>query len=288
MLLEKLLLLPDAFARRFLQDYVIPPQVITRVLCIVYEMASCPWTDCIMDDESHSNFSEPILLSSPLPAFNAKKSDECEVLLRSILLRAQYGGMTGDMKMLHDYARVWKGRFTQNNVPLEVMQRAKPNKIPQDEVFWIDIPTVIHQRQKLQSATHVEPLVQRQLCKLTFQDICLAGVDFHCSSVLDQAIREKSDYERCYESLCAIAVQAGLSPLPANKDRQRSHLMQVMKSCMWKFSSGMNHRRPLVAGENAAKSTDEKEAALKRFWDDNLATSVDKYTTQYVGDRLAR
>ena len=253
-------------------------------------MASCPWTDYIGDDELKSNASEPIVLSSPMPlgsAANAKKSDECEVLLRSILLRAQYGGMTGDMKMLHGYARLWNERFAQNIVPAEVMQRAKPNVNLQDEGFWIDIPTVIHHRQKLQSATHVEPLVKLQLGKLTLQDICLAGVDFHCSSVLDQAIRDNSDYERCYESLCAIALQAGLGPLPASKDRQRSHLMQVIKSCMWKFSSGVNHRRPLV-GEAATKSADGKEAALKRFWDENLATSVDKYMKQYVEDRLAR
>jgi hypothetical protein len=258
---------------------------------IVYEMASCPWTDYILDDEpNHMNSSEPILLSSSIPiceAFNAKTSDECEVLIRSILLRAQYGGMTGDMKMLYDYARLWKERFVQNNVPLEVIQRAKPNKNSQEQVFWIDIPTAIHQRQKLQSAAHVEPLVQRKLEKLTLQDICLAGVDFHCSSVLDQAIRDNYDYERCYESLCAIAVRAGLSRLPASKDRQRSHLMQLMKSCMWKFSSGVNHRRPLV-GESVTKPTDGKEAALKRFWDENLATSVEKYMKQYVGDRLAR
>jgi len=273
------------------KDYVVPPQLITRIMCTVYEMASCPWTDYIHDDEAnHMKSSEPILLSSSIPiceAFNAKKSDECEVLIRSILLRAEYGGMTGDMKMLHDYSRLWKERFVQNNVPLEVIQRAKPNKNSQDQVFWIDIPTAIHQRQKLQSATHVEPLVQRKLEKLTLQDICLAGVDFHCSSVLDQAIRDDSDYERCYESLCAIAVRAGLSPLPASQDRQRSHMMHVMKSCMWKFSSSVNHRRPLV-GENVTKPTDGKEAALKRFWDETLATSVDKYMKQYVGDRLAR
>lgn len=35
-----------------MQDYLIPPQLITRVVQIVYEMASCPWTDYIGDNPS--------------------------------------------------------------------------------------------------------------------------------------------------------------------------------------------------------------------------------------------
>lgn len=259
----------------------------TRILCIVYEMASCPWTDYI-GDESHDTVDEPIVLSSPLlfEEANVKEPNGCEVLLRSILLRAQYGGMAGDMKMLHGYVHLWNKRFQEESVPLIVAQRASPNADSSAKMSWIDVPTAIHERPKLQSDKHVAPLIQQGLDKLVFQDICLAGVDFHCSSVLDQAIRDVSDYERCYESLCRVAVRAGLSPLPTNKEKQRTHLMQVMKSCMWKYSSGINHRRPLV-GE-ATKPADGKEAALKSFWEENVASSVENYTKQYVGERLAR
>lgn len=262
----------------------------TRVLQIVYEMASCPWTDFIGDDETHTGDSEElVLLSSPIPLFpenDVEKPDGCEVLLRSILLRAQYGGMAGDMKMLHDYVHVWNTRFRDGNVPTNVLKRIHPTAPTPPELKWISVPAAVHSHPKLQSHSHVTNLVQRRLDKLTPQDICTAGVDFHCSSVLDHVIADESDFERCYERLCAIVIKAGLSPVPANKDKRRSYLMQVMKSCMWKFSSGINHRRPLLS--EATKEMDQKEAALKSFWDENLAECIETYMKKYVRDRLAR
>lgn len=263
----------------------------TRILRTVYEMASCPWADYIRDDKIHANaggMKDVILLSSAIPLYQdekIKRPDECEMLLRSMLLRAQYGGMAGDMKMLHKYVHLWSSRFQEDSLPDEVLQRAKPGAPSLSQLKWIDIPTAIHERPKLQSQSHVPPLVQQTLEKLLLQDICLAGVDFHCSSVLDHAIANDADFERCYEGLCAVAVQAGLSPLPANKDKQRSYLMQVMKTCMWDFSSGVNHRRALCS--DASKESSQKEAALRKFWDEHLASSVDDYMKNYVGSRLA-
>jgi len=250
-------------------------------------MASCPWTDYIGDDGPHAKAGDAndlVLLSSPIPLFQdevVEKADTCEILLRSILLRAQYGGMTGDMKMLHDYVHLWNKRFQEGKVPAVVSKRTAA------ELTWIDVPTAIHERPKLQSSTHVVPLVQKKLDKLSFQDVCLAGVDFHCSSVLDAVISQDADFERCFESLRAIAIPAGLSSAPANKDKRRLYLMQAMKTCMWKFSSGVNHRRPLLS-EEASTEVDPKEAALKSFWEENLASSVESYMKKYVGDRLAR
>ena len=203
------------------------------------------------------------------------------MLLRSILLRAQYGGMAGDMKMLHDYVHVWNTRFRESTVPTEVAKRADPS-----DLKWIDVPTAIHARPKTQSSSHVMPLVQTRLDKLSFQDICLAGVDFHCSSVLDHVIENEDEYKRCLEGLCGVVVQAGLEPVPTDKDKQRAYLMQVMKKCMWKFSSGVNHRRPLCS--DPPKDKDAKEAALKIFWDDAILRVVENFTKKYVQDRLAR
>ena len=54
---------------------------------------------------------------------------------------------------------------------------------------------------------------------------------------------------------------------------------------MWEYSSGINHRRPLCS--NAAMDLDAKEVALKGFWDENLAASVEAYMKNYVESRLA-
>lgn len=264
----------------------------TRILCIVYEIASCPWTDYDENDKSHArarDANETILLSAPIPLFreeaNVAKGDECEMLLRSMLLRAQYGGMAGDMKMLRDYVLLWSSRFRQGSVQDGVAQRVRPAAPSLSELKWIDVPTAVHERPKAQSHSRVSPLVQAKLNKLSVQDICLAGVDFHCSSVLDHIIRHDSEFERCFQSLCAIVVPAGLSPPPADKDKRRPYLMQVMKTCMWEYSSGINLRRPLCS--DAAKERDTKNPALKSFWDENLVASVEAYMKNYVESRLA-
>jgi hypothetical protein len=146
------------------------------------------------------------------------------------------------------------------------------------------VPTLIHARAKLQSESHVPPIVQRGLVKLSMQDICFAGIDFHCSAVLDQAIAEDAVFEQCYERISSIVTQAGLSPLPTRKDQRRPYLMRMLKQCMWKFSSGINHRQPLFP--KTPKEVDEQEMALKRFWNESIAGRVESYMKKYIEDRL--
>lgn len=279
-----------------MQDFIIPPQLVTRVVQIVYEMASCPWTDYLGDDPSTVITKEKndlILLSSPMPWVDCNQiSDECNVLIRSILLRAQYGGMAGDMQMLHDYVRLWFKRIQDVHVPPLVAERVSQRDKTAvslstqslTELKWCDVPTLIHARAKLQGDSHVPPIVQRGLVKLSMQDICFAGVDFHCSAVLDQAIAEDVVFEQCYQRISSIVTQTGLSPLPTSKDQRRPYLMRILKQCMWKFSSGLNHRQPLYP--KTPKEVDEQEMALKRFWNDGIANRVESYMKKYIEDRL--
>ena len=171
-----------------------------------------------------------------------------------------------------------------STVPSDIAKRADPTAAT--SLKWIDVPTVIHARPKIQSSSHVMPLVQTRLDKLSFQDVCLAGVDFHCSSVLDHVIANEAEYKRCLEGLCGIVLPAGLGPVPTDKDKERAYLMQTMKTCMWKFSSGVNHRRPLCSESQTDKET--KEDALQRFWDNALSSNVEHFRKKYVQDRLAR
>jgi hypothetical protein len=234
-----------------------------------------------------------IILSSPIPWVDCnQRLDECSVLIRSILLRAQYGGMAGDMQMLHDYVHLWFKRMDDVHVPTDVAERVSQRdkadvSLPTEsltEFKWCDVPTLIHARAKLQSQSHVPPIVQRGLDKLSMQDICCAGVDFHCSAVLDQAIAEDAVFEECYERISSIVTEADLSQLPTSKDQRRPYLMRILKQCMWKFSSGINHRQPVFP--QTPMKQDEQELALKRFWKDSIADRVESYMKKYIEDRL--
>ena len=208
-----------------------------------------------------------------------------------MLLRAQYGGMSGDMKMLHAYVGLWAGRAREAAIPTKVVERisqrnATPSVQNSAAMRWWDVPTVIHARARVQSRTHVTQLAGQGIEKLSLQDICLAGVDFHCSSVLDHAIADDFVFEACCEKLSTISASEGLSPLPTNKGQRREYLVDTLKTCMWNFSSGVNHRRPLLT--EAQVDEGEKEAALKSFWDETVAPRVEEYMRTYVADRLAR
>jgi hypothetical protein len=132
----------------------------------------------------------------------------------------------------------------------------------------------------------MKSIAQHGLERLSINDVCVAGVDFHCSAVLDEAITNDAVFEVCYERLSSIVTRAGLSPLPANNDQRRPYMMRTLKKCMWKFSSGTNLRRSLLT--ETPKEVDQQEAALKIFWNDNMASIVHSYMRKYVEDRLAR
>jgi hypothetical protein len=202
--------------------------------------------------------------------------------------------MADDMQMLHDYVNLWFKRIQGVHVSSEVAHRvsqsdkasASPSTESSSKLRWCDVPSSIHSHARRQSQSHVTPIAQNGLEKLSMQDICLAGVDFHCSAVLDHVIADDAIFELCYERLSSIVTRAGLSPLPLNKDQRRPYMMRTLKKCMWKFSSGTNHRRSLLT--ETPKEINQQEAALKIFWNANMASRVEIYLNMYVEDRLAR
>jgi len=74
-----------------------------NVLQVVYEIAACLWRDSIpSDDQPHSN---------PFLCQEIDKDQKKRGLIASILLRACYGGMKGDVRFLRAFANTWHRRF---------------------------------------------------------------------------------------------------------------------------------------------------------------------------------
>ena len=246
------------------KDYKVPTILISKVLEIVHEIASCPWTDYHQGSNDENKFTPEAALAGNVPHL-------CETMVRSISLRAQYGGMACDVKMLKLYERIWKCRFQDERI----VPRAALEQIGCQEIlFWKDFPTKIHERAKRQSQNYVLQLVRRGLPRLTLDDLCIEGVDFHCSPVLDQIINHPRSYDDCIEHL----TKAGFL-IPGN---QREWLMGILKQCMWRFSSGINHRRPLMGLTHEA----EGNSKLTDFWRELIAPKATAYMRKYVKDRL--
>ena len=97
----------------------------------VYEIAACSWRDSLTlrqeritkaSDKCNSDGSandlniewSTSLLTMPSYLNHVLLKDlpmECIVTVKSMLLRAKYGGMMCDVTMLHEYAELWTRRF---------------------------------------------------------------------------------------------------------------------------------------------------------------------------------
>ena len=58
----------------------------------------------------------------------------------------------------------------------------------------------------------------------------------------------------------------------------------VLKSCMWKFSAGVNRRLPLVVAKGEGHNDDE--SFLISLWKDLIMPRAKAFAERYVMDRL--
>jgi len=306
------------------KGFQVPKALFTIVMRIVYEIASCPWSDRLPSDEdeevternvdSTTEMDSELTLSSlgdvePLPdGFAATDDGGRTAMLWAILARKEYGGMKCDIRMLDRYGCLWRRRF-QQSVPEDVAARILPRESPGpsnstsvtsnddkserecSSVPWVHVPARIHARAKAQSLERVDPLCARGLDRLCVEDVCAEGVDFHCSSVVDHLLSLP------LAGICADLLHlSGHETVPTSPGDRRSYLEKLFKHCMWHFSSGANRRQPLLPvdaeeEEERVQGDDDAKRKRKRYedlWHDLLAGEATAFQTNYVLERLAR
>lgn len=229
------------------KDFQIPTFLLRRVLQIVYEIASCSYKDSLCAAEE---------LEKP------KLSDTDNLLVWAMLARARYGGMTGDVKMLQDFASEWRTRFSGNFPPVSI----------EGVRSWLTLPSDIHSvaREK------VAALVPQQLDSLKFHDITLEGIDFHCTPIIDHLEGDSALFDLSHDLLLLS------SEKPPDVRHRKSWVLNVWKSCMWQYSAGVNRRRPLLRHQ-----TSLAEPASSKIWSELLASKVAAFQKKYVQGRLS-
>lgn len=254
--------------------------LLKKVLQVVFEMASCARQDNPsevggIDKSDHHNLR--LSLKSPTSRLFPRRHtaiNSCEVLIRSMLLRAQYGGMKCDVRMLHSYAMTWLKRFRSMVVSSSALD-ALALDLPSRPIFWWDIPGILHENAREKSAGLVTSAIVcvGGLPKLTLADVCHAGIDFHCSSVVGHLVSQRE-----------VISSLWLAP-PKDRDRHEWMAGQI-KSMIWKYSSGINHRRMLLSGAGA-DDMNVDDPNLKAVWENVIRSSFECYTKKFVVDRLA-
>ena len=297
------------------KNFVLPPNIMAKLMKIVFEIASCPFQDdetCV-DNEKQTSEGEdaakeeaPSLSSFHKPGIDAKLNTS-EILIWSALLRAQYGGMRFDVKMLRAYAGCWSRRFSIGAIPSNLASRlpvsASPSTKNAVEIAptsgtscckWRDVPNRIHLAGRKQSSQRVSEILKSGIAKLVPSDLCVEGVDFHCSNVLDTMLSDQELVNSCLDQLKSIVDNehaTGLGQIPSNHEEKRAWLEGVLKKCMWHYSSGVNFRRPLQAVSpelsDVDKSTAREEDSLKTFWNELVAVRAKSFMKKYIEIRVA-
>jgi hypothetical protein len=253
--------------------------LVKRVMQIVFEVASCARQDATSQDEyidKSANDKLPLYLSlkstmAQLLPYKQPNDNLCEMLIRSILLRAQYGGMKCDVEMLHSFAIIWLKRFQTMIVPANVLgDLVTESKV----VHWCDLLRILH---KTSHEKSVELITSDIVChggltKLNFNDLCFAGIDYHCSSIIEYLLTQKDVYSCLSERF----------ELLKDKEDPQVWMTDQIKFMIWNYSSSINYRRPLldIDDKNAATSS------LRSMWETVVKPSFECYTKNFIKDRL--
>ena len=260
--------------------------MLKRVFQIVFEIASCARKDQIDDDESITRQSDvklPVSLSLTTPSDelfpDTKQSTtnikSCEVIIRSTLLRVNYGGLKCDADMLYSFAITWLRRYqSAASLPSSLERSLSTAETTLQSISWFDAPQLLHSKARVQSE---ELITSKLICsnglpKLTAMDVCSAGIDFHCSNVVEHLLSQRELYIALSERL------------PHNQITDKEKISDKLKSMIWNFSSGVNHRCLLLESQSSNKVNDTE---MKAIWNEVVKQPFDIYTKKFVRDRLA-
>ena len=313
----------------FTKDYQPSSKVMIRIFQIIYEIASCQWSDplsnCDLDSNSESAVPSVTLTSlfkrdcneiNPTAAAIAEKSvslssssfDDGTTYIWSMLVRAEYGGLQCDIHMLHRYAKVWEDRFAavpQPIIPDTINQQLlllvppQTSKDPNTEIsstlgnplHWSNVPTYLHKKARERSLERVVALCNQGVDRLVFEDICIEGIDYHCSGVIKALLSDEYLCGICFD-LMTLAETSLQSPTSDNDDRRTTDLENILKVIIWNFNSNINYRRPLLLLEMEVTSTSKTKhgsyIGYTGLWNDLVASRVLEYQKNYVQQRMAR
>jgi len=284
-----------------------PQQLMIRLMRIVFEVASCPIKDPLPPGDT---FSEDVGNDDDTDLTDGLGTD-CEMMLRAMLLRVSYGGMKCDTEMLVQYEQLWRKRFKAQMEGPEIvaLHTQDPEALSQAnaghgsdsskisearariavaggdslQVLWSDLPAHSHEKAVVQSGDLVPHLIATRLEKLSPSDAIHNGVDFHCSAVLETVLSDKSIVAAVARRLDVMNMDSS----PGDGEDKAESVMNVAKSCMWIYSSGVNHKRDLCSVGNAGVAdVNDKDKQLKALWDDLLSKPAKNYTSRYVSSRL--
>jgi hypothetical protein len=191
--------------------------------------------DCI-DDQSDAALSE-------LDSWCQDGEPDLVTLVRSLQMRATYGGTQGDVAMLRRASRMWFRRFLEDPSTwrtriTESTQRALATLPPSLALSAVDSSSILKRG-----------------------DIPLSAIDFHCSRV-------------CYELARSVAAQGEASPV---FERFGRDCLDGIERLMWEYSSSISSKASSWADEEFQEKICAATVFDRLLWEDHLQLGAKRF-----------
>jgi len=191
-----------------------------------------------------------------------------------------------DIQMMDEFINKWYYRFQNQNVSEDIANRCFNGKT----VTWIDVPYLLHENVSRDSDKVVTPLLaiigEKTFTALSINDVTPSGIDFHCSNVLHHILSDPMMYNILCDRLSSTSGFDG-SSLPIHKGIDgkitKDSIMNVLKSCMWRFSSGVNYKRSFAGNEKGESCEGE---LYHDIWKSVVAPRVHSFAAMYISSSV--
>ncbi|CAL6317994.1 unnamed protein product [Bathycoccus prasinos] len=167
----------------------------------------------VKNDDSDDDVDVLPSLSSIQEKFGSNSEET--LLIASLIVRAQFGGMEGDVKMLKNLIRVWVRRFESI-----------------DSLLWMD---KIKSNSPRLDSTLLKEMSAHPFVKF---DIPLEAIDFHVSDIIEHCVSDISSEE--FQNIRKAVINTSFKNEEGDIDLFRAR--ELAQSAMWYCSSGVNEK----------------------------------------------
>ncbi|CAL6322362.1 unnamed protein product [Bathycoccus prasinos] len=187
----------------------------------------------VKNDDSDDDVDVLPSLSSIQEKFGSNSEET--LLIASLIVRAQFGGMEGDVKMLKNFIRVWVRRFESI-----------------DSLLWMD---KIKSNSPRLDSTLLKEMSAHPFVKF---DIPLEAIDFHVSDIIEHCVSDISSEE--FQNIRKAVINASFKNEEGAIDLFRAR--ELAQSAMWYCSSGVNEKALWHPKKNGGGRVDEKKKTV--------------------------
>lgn len=247
---------------------------IDTCLQIVYEVASVVFKEVIPD----SLVKELQQCGHKIDLTKLSESDVC--LVKSLIGRASFGGMTGDIRMLRRFALLWYFRLSSfegsdtllsESSPLQCGLEPKCIKRDSDVQLRSEWIRFLHSVYKMSSRIVRFDLVS-DICK---DDIMLSAVDMHCSSLIDDIVADEQMYKACLNCF--------QSNLGTKQLLDREWIKSQVHSAVWIHRSSSNCKLDTIY---RCEQTETANDIARKALFDIIKDRLDELSYQHIKSRM--